>query len=147
MVVTTRANRRPIATRASLEDDSAPIHGVKAGARGFLRKGASPETLLEAIQTVARGGTYLCAPLVSELARDGIRECRRADAPELLEALTERELEILRLMASGIDNHEIAAALALSEGTAKNHVSGILAKLAVSARMKAVLRAIATGLV
>lgn len=137
----------PTLLLTTFEDDAALIQGVKAGARGYLLKGVSPETLLEALQTVAAGGTYLYAPLVSDLARDGIRESWRGDAHGLLEPLTERELEILRLMASGIGNREIAAALALSEGTVKNHVSSIFSKLAVGDRTKAVLRAIAMGLV
>ncbi len=137
----------PTLLLTTFEDDIALIQGVKAGARGYLLKGVSPETLLEAIRTVAGGGSYLYAPLVSNLARDGIRESQRGDVPGILEPLTERELEILRLMASGIGNREIAAALALSEGTVKNHVSSIFSKLAVSDRTKAVLRAIAMGLV
>lgn len=143
-----RQNRLPpTLLLTTFEDDSALIHGVKAGARGYLLKGVSPETLLEAIRTVASGGTYLYAPLVSDLARDGIKDSWRGDAFDLLEPLTERELEILRLMASGIGNREIAAALALSEGTVKNHVSSIFSKLSVTDRTKAVLRAIAMGLV
>jgi DNA-binding NarL/FixJ family response regulator len=137
----------PTLLLTTFEDDSALIQGVKAGARGYLLKGVSPETLLEAIQTVARGGTYLYAPLVSDLARDGIRKSLRAEVPGILEPLTDRELEILRLMVSGIGNREIAAALALSEGTVKNHVSSIFSKLAVGDRTKAVLRAIAMELV
>jgi len=137
----------PTLLLTTFEDDSALIRGVKAGARGYLLKGVSPETLLEAIETVARGGTYLYAPLVSDLARDGIRESLRGEVPGILEPLTDRELEILRLMVSGIGNREIAAALALSEGTVKNHVSSIFSKLAVSDRTKAVLRAIAMELV
>lgn len=131
----------------TFEDDGALIQGVKAGARGYLLKGASPETLLEAIRAVANGGTYLYAPLVSDLARNGLKESYRDDATKMLEALTERELQILRLMASGIGNREIAEALELREGTVKNHVSSIFAKLSVADRTKAVLRAIAAGLV
>lgn len=133
----------------TFEDDNALIQGVKAGARGYLLKGASPETLLEAIRAVAGGGTYLYAPLVSDIAREGMRKSRSLnnDAPDLLEPLTGRELEILRLMASGIGNREIAAALALREGTVKNHVSSIFSKLSVTDRTKAVLRALAAGLV
>jgi DNA-binding NarL/FixJ family response regulator len=112
----------------TFEDDHALIRGVKAGARGYLLKGASPETLLEAIRSVAAGGTYLYAPLVSDLARDGIRQNCSEDNSGLLEPLTERELEILRL-------------------TVKNHVSSIFSKLSVADRTKAVLRAIAAGLV
>lgn len=137
----------PTLLLTTFEDDSALIQGVKAGARGYLLKGVSPETLLEAIRTVAGGGTYLYAPLVSRLTRDGMRESWRGETPEVLEPLTERELEILRLMASGIGNREIAAALALSEGTVKNHVSSIFSKLAVTDRTKAVLRALSMGLV
>ncbi len=135
----------PTLLLTTFDDDSALIQGVKAGARGYLLKGASPETLLEAIRAVVAGGTYLYAPLVSDLARAGIRKSR--DMPELLDALTERELEILRLMASGIGNREIAEALVLREGTVKNHVSSIFSKLGVADRTKAVLRAIAAGLV
>ena len=143
-----RQNRLPpTLLLTTFEDDGALIQGVKAGARGYLLKGVSPETLLEAIRTVARGGTYLYAPLVSDLAREGLRESWRGDVSGVLEPLTERELEILRLMVSGIGNREIAAALALSEGTVKNHVSSIFSKLAVSDRTKAVLRAIALELV
>jgi DNA-binding NarL/FixJ family response regulator len=131
----------------TFEDDNALIQGVKAGARGYLLKGASPETLLEAIRAVADGGTYLYAPLVSDLARSGLKESYREDTSGIVEALTERELQILRLMASGIGNREIAQALDLREGTVKNHVSSIFAKLSVADRTKAVLRAIAAGLV
>lgn len=131
----------------TFEDDNALIQGVKAGARGYLLKGASPETLLEAIRAVAAGGTYLYAPLVSDLARSGIRESCPDSTYSLVEPLTERELEILRLMASGIGNREIAEALDLREGTVKNHVSSIFSKLSVADRTKAVLRAIAAGLV
>lgn len=137
----------PTLLLTTFEDDSALIQGVKAGARGYLLKGVSPETLLDAIRKVAAGGTYLYAPLVSDMTRDGMRESWRGETPDVLDPLTERELEILRLMASGIGNREIAAALALSEGTVKNHVSSIFSKLAVSDRTKAVLRALAMGLV
>lgn len=135
----------PTLLLTTFDDDSALIQGVKAGARGYLLKGTSPETLLEAIRAVAAGGTYLYAPLVSDLARAGIRNSK--DVPEPLDPLTERELEILRLMASGIGNREIAEALVLREGTVKNHVSSIFSKLGVADRTKAVLRAIAAGLV
>jgi DNA-binding NarL/FixJ family response regulator len=137
----------PTLLLTTFEDDHALIRGVKAGARGYILKGASPETLLEAIRSVAAGGTYLYAPLVSDLARDGIKQTYNDGPAGLLEPLTERELEILRLMASGIGNREIAEALALREGTVKNHVSSIFSKLSVADRTKAVLRAIAAGLV
>ncbi|HEY6922319.1 MAG TPA: response regulator transcription factor [Steroidobacteraceae bacterium] len=140
-------NLPPTLMLTTFEDDAALIQGVKAGARGYLLKGASPETLLEAIRAVAAGGSYLYAPLVSDIAREGMRKSLSNAAPAVLEPLTERELEILRLMASGIGNREIAAALGLREGTVKNHVSSIFSKLGVTDRTKAVLRALAADLV
>jgi DNA-binding NarL/FixJ family response regulator len=137
----------PTLLLTTFEDDGALVAGVRAGARGYLLKGVSPETLLEAIRAVASGGTYLYAPLVSTLTRDSASENSTSDAFELLEPLTAREREILKLMASGIGNREIAKALTLSEGTVKNHVSSVFSKLGVADRTKAVLRAIAKGLV
>lgn len=138
----------PTLLLTTFDDDAALVQGVRAGARGYLLKGVSPETLLEAIQTVARGGTYLYVPPVSDLTREDIRASTPPDAAlSVLDTLTGRETEILRLMVSGIGNREIAAALSLSEGTVKNHVTNIFSKLAVTDRTKAVLRAIAMGLV
>jgi DNA-binding NarL/FixJ family response regulator len=137
----------PTLLLTTFEDDAALIAGVKAGARGFLLKGVSPETLLEAIRTVASGGSYLYAPLIADLARDALTARQRDDKFEIIEALTPRETEILKLVASGIGNRAIADALSLSEGTVKNHVSSIFAKLGVADRTNAVLRAIAKGLV
>ena len=137
----------PTLLLTTFEDDAALVAGVKAGARGYLLKGVSPETLLEAIRTVASGASYLYAPLVAELARGTLTAGQRGDKFEMLEALTPRETEILKLMASGIGNRAIADALSLSEGTVKNHVSSVFSKLGVADRTNAVLRAIAKGLV
>ena len=137
----------PTLLLTTFEDDNALVRGVKAGARGYLLKGASPETLLEAIRSVAAGGTYLYAPLVSHLTRAALEESRPEDRQYILESLTERELQILRLMVSGIGNRDIADALSLREGTVKNHVSSIFSKLGVPDRTKAVLRAISAGIV
>ncbi|HEY2685357.1 MAG TPA: response regulator transcription factor [Steroidobacteraceae bacterium] len=137
----------PTLLLTTFEDDAALVEGVKAGARGYLLKGVSPETLLEAVRTVASGQSYLYAPLIAELARDALSARQRDDKFEMIEALTPREAEILKLMASGIGNRAIADALSLSEGTVKNHVSSVFAKLGVVDRTNAVLRAIAKGLV
>jgi DNA-binding NarL/FixJ family response regulator len=137
----------PTLLLTTFEDDGALVAGVRAGARGYLLKGVSPETLVEAIKAVASGGTYLYAPLVSALTRDTVADNWRSDSFELLEPLTAREREILKLMASGISNRAIAEALTLSEGTVKNHVSSVFSKMGVTDRTKAVLRAIAKGLV
>jgi DNA-binding NarL/FixJ family response regulator len=137
----------PTLLLTTFEDDAALVCGVRAGARGYLLKGVSPETLVEAIRILAAGGTYLYSPPVSATARTSVKGSWRDAAFDTPESLTEREQEVLRLMASGINNREIADALLLSEGTVKNHISSIFSKLGVTDRTKAVLHAIANGLV
>jgi DNA-binding NarL/FixJ family response regulator len=137
----------PTLLLTTFEDDAALVCGVRAGARGYLLKGVLPETLVEAIRVLAAGGTYLYSPPVSATARTSVKRSWRDNAFDTPESLTEREREVLRLMASGIGNREIADALLLSEGTVKNHVSSIFAKLGVTDRTKAVLQAIVKGLV
>jgi DNA-binding NarL/FixJ family response regulator len=137
----------PTLLLTTFEDDAALVCGVRAGARGYLLKGVSPETLIEAIRILAAGGTYLYSPPVSATARGNVKTSWRDSAIDTPESLTEREQDVLRLMASGIGNREIADALALSEGTVKNHISSIFAKLGVGDRTKAVLHAIVNGLV
>jgi DNA-binding NarL/FixJ family response regulator len=137
----------PTLLLTTFEDDVALVSGVRAGARGYLLKGVLPETLVEAIRVLAAGGTYLYSPPVSATARASVKGSWRDNAFDTPESLTEREQEVLRLMASGIGNREIAEALLLSEGTVKNHISSIFAKLGVTDRTKAVLHAIVKGLV
>jgi DNA-binding NarL/FixJ family response regulator len=137
----------PTLLLTTFEDDAALVCGVRAGARGYLLKGVSPETLVEAIRILAAGGTYLYSPPVSATVRTTVKGSWRDNAFDVPESLTEREQEVLRLMASGISNREIADALLLSEGTVKNHISSIFSKLGVSDRTKAVLHAIVKGLV
>ena len=137
----------PTLLLTTFEDDTALVCGVRAGARGYLLKGVLPETLVEAIRVLAAGGTYLYSPPVSATARASVKGSWRDNAFDTPESLTEREQEVLRLMASGIGNREIADALVLSEGTVKNHISSIFSKLGVTDRTKAVLHAIVKGLV
>jgi DNA-binding NarL/FixJ family response regulator len=137
----------PTLLLTTFEDDAALVCGVRAGARGYLLKGVLPETLIEAIRVLAAGGTYLYSPPVSATARTSVKGSWRDAAFDTPDSLTEREREVLRLMASGINNREIADALLLSEGTVKNHISSIFSKLGVTDRTKAVLHAIVKGLV
>jgi len=131
------------AASAGAEDDAALIGGIRAGARGFLLKGTTPDTLVEAIRTVAAGGTFLHAALTpsTDVADMRVPPLSAADP------LTAREREVLSLMTNGLANTQIAAALKLGEGTVRNHVSSILAKLGVSDRTKAVLVALRQRLV
>ena len=133
----------PTLLLTTFEDDAAPIGGIRAGARGFLLKGTTPDTLVEAIRTVAAGGTFLHAALTpsTDVADMRVPPLSAADP------LTAREREVLSLMTNGLANTQIAAALKLGEGTVRNHVSSILAKLGVSDRTKAVLVALRQRLV
>jgi len=129
----------------TFDDDEALLEGVKAGARGYLLKDVTLEQLTEAIRTVAGGGT-LIRPAVTERVLRGLENVRRDfEALSPPDPLTKRELEILRLMAGGYSNKEIADALGTAEGTVKNHASSILSKLGVRDRTRAVLKALELG--
>ncbi len=121
---------------------------MKAGASGFLLKNAPPEQLVESVRAVARGDVLLAPDITRRLIEHYVSAPRRADEPPpRLEELTERELEILILVARGKSNAEIAAALFISEGTVKTHVSRVLAKLDLRDRVQAVVLAYETGVV
>src|SRR5262245_34379290 len=126
-------------------DDEALLEGVKAGARGYLLKDVSLEQLTGAIRAVAAGET-LIRPAVTERVLRGLEHVRRDfEALDPPDPLTKREIEILRLMAGGYSNREIADALGMAEGTVKNHASSILSKLGVRDRTRAVLKALERG--
>jgi len=140
-----RGKLPPTIILTTFDDDDIVLEGVRAGARGYLLKDVSLAELVEAIRVVAAGGTVI-RPLVSERVLRGL-EAMPADFPRLEppDALTERELEVLRLMTGGYSNREIARALRVAEGTVKNHVSSILSKLGVRDRTRAVLQAVRAG--
>lgn len=137
----------PTIILTTFDDDDLVLAGIKAGAKGYLLKDVSLEQLVQAIQTVAGGGS-LVQPAITQRLRSGLENMRTGfvslDQPD---PLTERETEILRLMASGFSNKEIAASLTVAEGTIKNHVSNILSKLGVRDRTRAVLKALELKLV
>jgi DNA-binding NarL/FixJ family response regulator len=135
----------PAILLTTFDDDEVLLEGVKAGARGYLLKDVSLEQLTEAIRTVAQGGT-LIRPAITERVLRGLEHVRRDfDALSPPDPLTRREVEILRLMAGGYSNREIATVLGTAEGTVKNHASSILSKLGVRDRTRAVLRALELG--
>ena len=135
----------PTILLTTFDDDSVLLEGVRAGARGFLLKDVSLERLADSIRAVARGES-LVLPAVTERVLKGLEHIRRDfDSLELPDPLTRRETEVLRLMAGGYSNREIAGALSTSEGTIKNHCSSILSKLGVRDRTRAVLRALELG--
>ncbi|WP_222565064.1 response regulator [Novilysobacter antarcticus] len=137
----------PTIILTTFDDDQMVLAGIKAGAKGYMLKDVSLEQLVGAIQTVAGGGS-LVQPAMSQRLLSGLEHMRNEfvslDKPD---PLTERETEILRLMAGGFSNKEIANSLGVAEGTIKNHVSNILSKLGVRDRTRAVLKAFELQLV
>jgi len=128
----------PVILLTTFDEPELALRAAAAGARGFLLKDASPEDLLEAITRVARGETLL-APVPTDPVR--ARYAYR-DTSEPTDTFSEREVAILRLLAGGYSNKEVAKAVFLSEGTVKNYVSDILDKLGTRDRTRAVLKAI-----
>jgi DNA-binding NarL/FixJ family response regulator/class 3 adenylate cyclase len=122
---------------------------LRVGASGFLLKDAPADSLLEAIRVVAAGEALLAPSITRRLIGHFTRAARpaSADVPERLRELTGRELEVLRLVAQGLSNAEIAGTLVLGETTVKTHVVHILAKLGLRDRVQAVVAAYETGLV
>lgn len=136
----------PVLLLTTFDDDDLLLRGLRAGARGYLLKAVSFEDLAEAIRALAQGETRIL-PAVTDRARNLLRATPQpALAPTLPEPLTRRETEILRLMAGGFSNKEIASALAMSEGTVRNHGTVVFAKLGVRDRTRAVLKGLEIGL-
>jgi len=137
----------PTIILTTFDDDELVLAGLKAGARGFLLKDVSLEQLVDAIHTVAAGGS-LVKPAQTQRLLSGLEKMQNNFVSlEQPDPLTERETEILRLMAGGYSNREIANSLHITEGTIKNHVSNILSKLGVRDRTRAVLKAFELKLV
>jgi len=128
--------------------DEYVYEAMKAGASGFLLKEVRPEQLADAVRVVAAGETLVAPAITRRLIEDFVR--RRppgSGAPDEISELTERELEVLRLVARGLSNSEIAATLFLSEATVKTHITHVLAKLRLRDRVQAVVLAYESGLV
>lgn len=132
----------------TFDDDEYVFEALRAGAVGYLLKDVSSEKLFEAIRTAARGEYFLhpsiTAKVVSEFAR--LTPAPKVDAPPLEDPLSSRELEVLAMVATGANNKEIAAALFIAEGTVKNHLTSILAKLQARDRMQAAIKAKELGI-
>jgi DNA-binding NarL/FixJ family response regulator len=132
----------PTLILTTFDDADVVLDGIRAGARGFMLKDVSYDQLIAAIRAVASGGTVF-QPAVTERL---LRFAEKVHRPFLTEHLTDREIEVVRLMSGGYSNREIAHALGTAEGTIKNHVSSILGKFGVRDRTRAVLKALESGL-
>ena len=135
----------------TFEDDETVFDGLRAGARGYLLKDVSSEEMAEAVRKVAAGEALIQSRLtrkvLAEFSRLASTPAFPSDPQPLPMALTERELQVLRALAHGLSNREIAAQLVITEGTVKNHVSNLIDKLGVRDRTQAVLKGQELGLI
>lgn len=142
--ITAEAPAARVIVLTTFEEDEEVFAALRAGAAGYLLKASPSAKLCEAIRLAARGESLLepsvAAKVVAEFARIGDREPRRS-FPPLAEPLSIRERDVLRLLAEGRSNKEIAAELGIAEGTVKNHMSNVLGKLGALDRTQAALRA------
>ena len=146
------ATRRIVARRPGqgvlvvtmMDDDDSVFAAVRAGARGYLLKGAGPDEIERAVRAVANGEVLL-APAIAARAVSYLSGAQRS-GPTPFPELTDREREVLDLVASGLDNLSIARRLSLSSKTVRNHLSNILTKLQVADRAQAIVRAREAGL-
>jgi DNA-binding NarL/FixJ family response regulator len=132
----------------TFELDEYVFEALHAGASGFLLKDVEPEALREAVRVVAQGEALLAPSVTKRLIREFVAQPgRRRPPPERLDELTEREREVMGLVAAGLSNHDIAERLVISPATAKTHVSRAMMKLRVHDRAQLVVLAYESGLV
>jgi DNA-binding NarL/FixJ family response regulator len=135
----------PTVLLTTFDDDAVVLEAVRLGAKGFLLKDVTLEQLAEAVRAVAAGGSMILPAVSARILRGLPSVAHDFDSLDRPDPLTPRESEVLRLMAGGYSNGEIARAAGTAEGTVKNHVSSILSKLGVRDRTRAVLKALELG--
>ena len=139
-ILRSQGSTLPILMLTTFDDSELFMQSLQAGANGFLLKDVSLEKLVNAVKTLADGG-FVAEPVVMKQLNQGLN-----DAP-MIDNLTEKEQQILKLVAGGFSNKEIARSIFLAEGTVKNHVSTILSKLNTRDRTRSVLIALNQGLI
>jgi DNA-binding NarL/FixJ family response regulator len=133
----------------TFDDDELVFDGLRAGAVGYLLKDVNSEKLFEAIRAAHRGEYFLLPSITAKVLAEFARLSKPApkSVETLLEPLSAREIEILKLVATGASNKEIAETLVIAEGTVKNHLTSIFSKLDVKDRMQAVIKAGDLGII
>lgn len=126
---------------SAIESPAALMSAIQAGARGYVLKSRAADEVVTAVRRVSRGEMLISSTKLAELI------AIKGEQTHLYDTLTSREREVLRLMAQGLDNHEVAHRLGIKYGTARSHVRNLLAKLEVHNKMQAVVRAAELGLI
>ncbi|MBA6351343.1 MULTISPECIES: response regulator transcription factor [unclassified Colwellia] len=139
-ILRSQGSTLPILMLTTFDDSELFMQSLQAGANGFLLKDVSLDKLVNGVKTLANGG-FVAEPVVMKQLNKGLNESK------VIEALSEKEQQILKLVAGGFSNKEIASSIFLAEGTIKNHVSTILSKLNTRDRTRAVLIALNQGLI
>ncbi|MEA2232223.1 MAG: hypothetical protein QOD83_2039 [Solirubrobacteraceae bacterium] len=149
---TRRITERPgqpsrVVILTTFERDDYVYEALQSGASGFLLKNAPPEQLVHAVRVVAAGDALLAPSITRRIIEQFARRPIKPELDEQLQSLTQREREVLAMLARGMSNAELAAELFVTEGTIKTHVSSLLAKLGLRDRVQAVVVAYESGLV
>jgi len=140
------ASQTRVLVLTTFEEDDYVFEALRAGASGFLLKTTSPEDLVRAVRVVADGGALLGPSVTRKVIADYARRAPLATPPSA-DTLTDREAEVLQLIATGLSNAQIADRLVIGEATVKTHVSRILTKLGLRDRVQAVVFAYESGIV
>ncbi len=146
-ITQTPGNTCRILILTTFERDDYVFEALRAGASGFILKNAPPEDLIAAVRVVAEGNALLAPSVTRRIINEFAQRTPRVDLKAGLSSLTEREIEVMRLIAKGKTNAEIAAELFVGETTVKTHISNLFAKLDLRDRVQAVVYAYESGLI
>jgi DNA-binding NarL/FixJ family response regulator len=146
-ITQTPGNSCRILVLTTFERDDYVFEALRAGASGFILKNAPPEDLIAAVRVVAEGNALLAPSVTRRIIHEFAQRTPRVDLKAGLSSLTEREIEVMRLIAKGKTNAEIAADLFVGETTVKTHISNLFAKLDLRDRVQAVVYAYESGLI
>ena len=146
-IIQTPGNISRVLILTTFERDDYVFEALRAGASGFILKNAPPEDLIEAVRVVADGNALLAPSVTRRIINEFAQRTPRRDLKDRLSSLTEREIEVMRLIAKGKTNAEIAADLFVGETTVKTHISNLFTKLDLRDRVQAVVYAYESGLI